>query len=106
MATLKISLDQDLRDEADKVFAAIGLTTEDAVRMFLRQAVLEQRLPLDTSVSRELPTTMVLTQAETIALQKALDAPNTPNSSLRAALQKSSYSIKRLWSQKVTDCSY
>lgn len=31
MATLKISLDQDLRDEADKVFAAIGLTTEDAV---------------------------------------------------------------------------
>lgn len=87
MATLKISLDQDLRDEADKVFAAIGLTTEDAVRMFLRQAVLEQRLPLDTSVSRELPTTMVLTRAETIALQKALDAPNTPNSSLRAALQ-------------------
>lgn len=87
MATLNISLDQDLRDKADKVFAAIGLTTEDAVRMFLRQAVLEQRLPLDTSVSRELPTTMVLTRAETIALQKALDAPNTPNSSLRAALQ-------------------
>lgn len=88
MATLNISLDQDLRDKADKVFAAIGLTTEDAVRMFLRQAVLEQRLPLNTSVSRELPTTMVLTRAETIALQKALDAPNTPNSSLRAALQK------------------
>lgn len=88
MATLNISLDQDLRDKADKVFAAIGLTTEDAVRMFLRQAVLEQRLPLDTSVSRELPTTMVLTRAETIALQKALDTPNTPNSSLRAALQK------------------
>lgn len=87
MATLNISLDQDLRDKTDKVFAAIGLTTEDAVRMFLRQAVLEQRLPLDTSVSRELPTTMVLTRAETIALQKVLDAPNTPNSSLRAALQ-------------------
>lgn len=87
MATLKISLDQDLRDEADKVFAAIGLTTEDAVRMFLRQAVLEQRLPLDTSVFRELPTTMVLTRAETIALQKALNAPNAPNSSLSAALQ-------------------
>ena len=78
MATLKISLDQDLRDEADKVFAAIGLTTEDAVRMFLRQAVLEQRLPLDTSVSRELPTTMVLTRAETIALQKALNARTHP----------------------------
>ncbi len=31
MATLNISLDQDLRDKADKVFAAIGLTTEDAV---------------------------------------------------------------------------
>lgn len=87
MATLNIILDQDLRDEAEKVFAAIGLTTEDAVRMFLRQAVLEQRLPLDTSVSPKLPKAMVLTRAETIALQKALDTPNTPNSSLRAALQ-------------------
>lgn len=87
MATLNISLDQDLRDEADKVFAAIGLTTEDAVRIFLRQAVLKQRLPLDTSVSPKLRTTMVLTRAETIALQKALDTQNAPNSSLSAALQ-------------------
>lgn len=88
MATLNISLDQDLREQADNVFAAIGLTTQDAVRMFLRQAVLKQRLPLETSVSSELPTTMELTRAETIALQKALDNPNTPNSSLSEALKR------------------
>lgn len=88
MATLNISIDQNLREQADNVFAAIGMTTQDAVRMFLRQAVLKQRLPLETSVSRELPVTMELTRAETIALQKALDAPNPPNSSLRAAMRR------------------
>lgn len=88
MATLTITIDQDLLDEADHVFAAIGLTTEDAVRLFLRETVLQQRLPLETSASSERPMSMTLTRAETIALQKALDAPNTPNSSLSATMER------------------
>lgn len=88
MATLNISIDPNLREQADNVFAAIGMTTQDAVRMFLRQAVLKQRLPLETSVSRELPVTMELTRDETIALQKALETPNPPSSSLSAAMKR------------------
>ena len=48
---LSLSLDTEFKSEVDKVFADIGLTTTDAIRMFLRQAVLLKGLPLDTKAS-------------------------------------------------------
>ena len=42
----------------------------------------------ETSVSNKLPVTMELTRDETIALQKALEAPNPPSSSLSAAMKR------------------
>ena len=48
---LSLSLDTEFKSEVDKVFADIGLTTTDAIRMFLRQAVLLKGLPLDTNAS-------------------------------------------------------
>ena len=88
MATLNISIDSALREQADNVFAAIGMTTQDAVRMFLRQAVLKQKLPLDTSVSSDLPVTMELNREETMALKEALAHPKPRTPALEEALAR------------------
>lgn len=45
--TLQIRLDSDLRREADDLFAAAGLDLPSAVRLFLRQSVIRQRLPFE-----------------------------------------------------------
>lgn len=51
MATTQINLsvDSTLKADVDKIFAAIGLTTTEALRMFLRQTVAKRRLPLSVS---------------------------------------------------------
>ncbi len=47
MATTQITVtvDSTLKEEADRIFAAIGMTTTEAIRIFLRQAVIKQGLP-------------------------------------------------------------
>ena len=47
---INVSVDYDLKKQAEAVFAGIGLTTQDAIRMFLRQCVIEQGLPLRTNL--------------------------------------------------------
>ena len=46
-STLQIRVDSDLRHEADEFFSRAGLDISSAVRLFLRQSVIRQRLPFD-----------------------------------------------------------
>lgn len=48
---LRIEVDDELANSAQLIYDALGIDTETAVRMFLKRTVLEQRLPLSTSVS-------------------------------------------------------
>lgn len=47
---LTIEIDENLLRDAQGVFDTIGIDIDTAVRMFLKRTVLEQRLPLSTSV--------------------------------------------------------
>lgn len=47
---LGIEIDDALVNEASLIYETLGIDTETAVRMFLKRTVLEQRLPLSTSV--------------------------------------------------------
>lgn len=47
---LTILVDDKTAMEANAIYDALGLDMETAVKMFLKRTVLEQRLPLDTSV--------------------------------------------------------
>lgn len=90
-ATAIPEIDPILWEEADSVFKAIGMTTLDAVQMFLRQAILEQGLPLNTSVRSvrfALPVTMSLTRDETLALRDSLDNPLPCAPALSEAMEK------------------
>ena len=45
MATILVNVDDALHDAAQAVLARIGMDTETAVRLLLRQIVIDQRLP-------------------------------------------------------------
>lgn len=46
-ATLQVRIDSDLRHAADNVFADIGIDTNSAIRLFLRQAVIRRTFPFE-----------------------------------------------------------
>lgn len=84
---LTVSLEPELKEAADAVFRAIGLTTEEAVRMFLRQAVLRQALPL-TSVAEDFgpSETIRLTREEARGLAEILAHPEPMTDALKELL--------------------
>ena len=43
--TLQVRMDAQLKQEAEELFRSIGTSFAEAVRMFARQSVLEQRIP-------------------------------------------------------------
>ena len=49
-ALLTARIDPALKAQADEVFAAMGLTTSEAIRMFLTRSVAEQGLPFPAKV--------------------------------------------------------
>lgn len=59
METLTVEIDSDVLAQAEKVCADIGITLHDAVNMFLRETVIQQRWPMDT-MDPELPETQEL----------------------------------------------
>lgn len=46
-STLQVRIDSKLRKDADAFFTSAGLDMSSAVRLFLRQVVIRQRLPFD-----------------------------------------------------------
>ena len=57
--TLTVEIDSDVLAQAEKVCTDIGITLQDAVNMFLRETVIQQRWPMDMMDS-ELPETQEL----------------------------------------------
>lgn len=54
LETLTVEINSDVLAQAEKVCADIGITLQDAVNMFLRETVIQQRWPMDT-MDPELP---------------------------------------------------
>lgn len=57
-----ISLDADVKDKAQTLFAELGLDLSTAVGMFLRQSVREQRIPFEVSLNTPNATTIAAMQ--------------------------------------------
>lgn len=47
---LTVDIDENLLQDAQSIYDTIGIDIDTAIRMFLKRTVLEQRLPLNTSV--------------------------------------------------------
>ena len=55
MANLQVRVDDDLKLQADALFASMGLDTSAAVRVFLKQSVLRGRMPFELRGDPYLP---------------------------------------------------
>lgn len=51
-ALVQVKVDKRLKEDADKLFSELGLDTTTALRMFLKTAVREQKMPLKLSLSK------------------------------------------------------
>lgn len=47
MTTLNIRIDESVKNKAVKTFASMGLDVSSAVKLFLHQVILEQRIPFE-----------------------------------------------------------
>jgi DNA-damage-inducible protein J len=50
---LSIRIDRNLKDEADQVFNALGMSLTTAINVFVRQAVRQKRIPFDISLNAD-----------------------------------------------------
>jgi len=47
MTTINIRIDENIKNKAVKTFASMGLDVSSAVKLFLHQSILEQRIPFE-----------------------------------------------------------
>ena len=52
-ATLRVSIELGLKDEAERVFHDLGLSTTQALTLFYRQVKVRNRLPFDVVIPNE-----------------------------------------------------
>lgn len=55
MANLQVRVDDQLKAQADALFASIGLDTSSAIRVFLKQSVLRGGIPFELRGDPYLP---------------------------------------------------
>ncbi|MDR0445481.1 MAG: type II toxin-antitoxin system RelB/DinJ family antitoxin [Oscillospiraceae bacterium] len=48
---LSIRLDKNLKNEADQIFGAMGMSLTTAITVFVRQAVRQRKIPFEISLS-------------------------------------------------------
>lgn len=76
-----ISIDADVKTEAQKLFADLGLDLSTAINIFLRQAVREEGIPFE--ITREVP------NAETIAaIEEGRRMAHDPNAKSYASVEE------------------
>jgi DNA-damage-inducible protein J len=63
--SVSFRIDSDLKDQADELFAQLGLNITTAFNIFLRQSVREGRIPFDISLK--------MPNAETIAAMREVE---------------------------------
>jgi DNA-damage-inducible protein J len=48
---LSIRLDRDLKNQADRIFSAMGMSLTTAITVFVRQSVRQKKIPFEISLS-------------------------------------------------------
>jgi DNA-damage-inducible protein J len=67
-ANISIRMDADLKAQADALFGEMGMNLSTAFNIFVRQAIREQRFPIDIKVGRYNDQTVAaLLEAERLA---------------------------------------
>ncbi len=68
--TIQTRVDAELKTKADALFAAIGLDTTAAIRLFLTQAVIQRKIPFEAVAPEEFNEETVAAMEEARAIAK------------------------------------
>lgn len=71
--TVRARVDQDLKDETDKIFSELGISTTDAIRMFLAQVKLHRGLPFSVGLPDQNDDLLVTKSMRQSALDSVYD---------------------------------
>jgi DNA-damage-inducible protein J len=72
VSNVSFRIDTDLKNQADALFASLGLNMTTAFNMFLRQSVREGRIPFEATIN--------VANSDTIAAMiQSLQIENNPN---------------------------
>ena len=52
-ATVNTRIEPDLKQEAEEIFAALGIKSSEAISMFYKQVVLRKGMPFDVRIPNE-----------------------------------------------------
>lgn len=77
-------VEEDLKAQADSLFADLGMSLSTAFNIFLRQSVREQKIPF--SISRNVPNTVTQAAIETAENDEDLYGPYDSVEALMEAL--------------------
>lgn len=50
---IQVRIDENIKEEAEEIFNSLGLSMSEAVRLFLKRAVIEQGLPFSMNLNNE-----------------------------------------------------
>ena len=85
-ANVTISMDSELKKEAETLFSDLGMNFTTAVNVFVRQAVNRQRLPFSVRRKSHVPNAELLAAME--EADRLLKDPNTPRYSTMEEIKK------------------
>lgn len=54
-STIQVTVDDELRQDSDKLFKGLGTDTTSAIRIFLKQAVMYQGFPFEIRLAQKNP---------------------------------------------------
>lgn len=77
-------VDENLKAQADALFADLGMSLSTAFNIFLRQSVREQQIPF--AISRNIPNTVTLAAMDSAEKEEELYGPFDNITSLMEAL--------------------
>ena len=71
--TLNIRTDKDVKEQAEKIFEALGLNMSTAVNIFLRQAIREKGIPFEVKLKYPNEATVeAILEGRTIAYEDSI----------------------------------
>ena len=70
---VRARVDPELKEETDKIFSELGITTTDAIRMFLSQVKIRRGLPFPVGLPSDNEDLLLTSEARQAALDSVYD---------------------------------
>ena len=95
-SVLQIRIDSDLKEEVEALYKNLGTSFAEAVRIFARQSVLEQKMPFEIGTNPEIQTIQVLSR-EVESMKETLKELQEQKKERQKAQEKSLKQTRRFY---------